>query len=143
MVASSVAAPKTRSAPPERPVYQPPREIDLGDGESLPVFKAAIVELMREELGRSDREMLRRYKGGKVLAKTADGKTAEFSAEKFFSVLDRFKSSLHELEEAVRSHPGAVPIREELLPHVRRARGTFTTFNVMYADREDYFSGKD
>ena len=144
MVSSSVPAPgarRERPEPPPRP--PPPREINLGEDESLPVFKAALVELIREEHGDTGREMLRRFKGGVVQLKGAGGRVKEVPIARFFSMLDRFKSSLAELEGAIEAQESAKDVREDLLANARRIRGSFTTFNVLYADRDDYFTGKD
>lgn len=136
-----VEAPKPvtyqRREPPPEERYVPPREIDLGEDASLPAIRATFRDLIREELGTSRREMQKKFKGGVVKVAIQTGPYLEHSCDLLFSLLDRLKSSLDELE-------GQLAKNEQLrgeIEQVKRIRGSFTTFNVMWADREDYFTG--
>jgi hypothetical protein len=121
----------------------PPRRIDVGT-ESPAFVQSALVELVREELGRSRRELAPKFKqGGKVEAVALDGTRTSMSATRFFAMLDRLRSALDRLEAELKRAPGIAEEREELVTLVRRMHGSFTTFNVLLADREDHFSGKE
>ncbi len=127
-----------KEAPPEE-TYVPPKDIDLGDDASLPAVRATFRDLIREELGNSRREMQRKFKGGSVKVAIRTGPYLEHAPDLLFAVLDRLKSSLDTLEEKLEHHPQLNGEVEQ----VKRIRGSFTTFNVIWADREDYFTGKE
>lgn len=129
--------------------YQPvpravgPKDLDLGDLRSLEVVRAALTELMRQEYGRSRRELHPKFKGGTVVAEHPK-KTNTIPAERFFGMVDRLRSSLDLLEGALADRAGTLgPELADLRAQVLRMQGSFTTFNLLFADRSDYFSGKD
>lgn len=138
MVKAPAPAPVRYREPPPEEVYVPPREIDLGEDAHLPAVRATFRDLVREELGVSRREMAKKYKGGTVKLAVPEGEYLEVSVDVLFSLLDRLKTSLDSLEAKVGAHEA---LKGEI-DNVKRARGSFTTFNVMWADREDYFTGK-
>ncbi|MBK8012491.1 MAG: hypothetical protein IPK13_14160 [Deltaproteobacteria bacterium] len=135
-------------APPHAPLDVPPRaprdvprHVDLGGDESPAVVRRALEELIRQELGRSRRELTPKYKGGVVRATAEDGSTTEHDATKVFSMLDRLRSALDQLEAALRAKMPDDE-REECVLLVRRMHGSFTTFNVMFSHSEDHFRSK-
>jgi hypothetical protein len=120
-----------------------PKTLDLGELRSAEVARYALVELVRHELGRSRRELHPRFKGGKVFAEHGDARRV-VPAERFFAWLDRLRASLDQLEEAVVERAEAIgEPADELRSQVLRMQGSLTTFNLLFADREDYFSGKE
>lgn len=132
-----------RERPPPVPGWTPPKDVDVGT-DSPPMVRGALVELIREELGVSRREMAQRFKmGGTAEAVSLDGRRRAIPASQLFSMLDRLKLSLEHLERALERRPGLGADREDLLANLRRVQGSFTTFNVLFADRADYFSGKE
>ena len=118
-----------------------PREVDLGGDESVAVVRRALEELIRQELGRSRRELTPKYKGGVVRAKSEDGSMIEHDTARVFSMLDRLRSALDALEGAIQAKLPADE-REEWIALVRRMHGSFTTFNVMFSHSEDHFRSK-
>lgn len=129
--------------------YQPtpraagPKDIDLGDLKSLEVVRAALIELMRQEHGRSRRELHPKFKGGTVVAEHPQRSRA-IPAERFFGMVDRLRSSLDLLDRALSERSETLgPELADLRAQVLRMQGSFTTFNLLFADRSDYFSGKD
>jgi hypothetical protein len=66
------------------------------------------------------------------------GPYLEYPADLLFTILDRLKSSLDALEAKLEKS-----VLKEEAEQVKRIRGSFTTFNVMWSDREDYFTGKE
>lgn len=129
---------------PERPNRAAPREVELGPEANGAAVRQVLVELVRREHGRAVRDIHSKFRtGGKAIAIDANGHQVAISAERFFSFLDRYRSALDALENAIRARPGLGDEAEDLIGQVRRMQGSFTTFNVMFADREDYFSGKE
>ena len=135
--------------PPPPPKYRPfpseevPKELDLG-GLSSPLVASALRELLSEEVGHRRRDMAGKFRhGGKVVAMSdSGGDVRSVQAHAFFAWLERLAKTLDALEEAVDTHPKLHEESEEMLTQLRRMRGSFTTLNVLFADREDYFSGK-
>lgn len=138
------------TAPPE-PVYRPfptpaeprPSEVDL-DGATGPLVEAALIELVREDVFGRRRDLHSKFRhGGRVVLTDAEGERRTVPAHRFQGWLERLAKTIDALEEAVDTHPKLAEDAEELVANIRRIRGSFTTFNVLFADREDYFSGKD
>jgi hypothetical protein len=128
-----------RREPPPEETYVPPREIDLGEDANLPAVRATFRDLIREELGNSRREMQKKFKGGVVKVAIRTGPYLEHPVDRLFTLLDRLKSSLDVLEEKLEKNAELKSEAEQ----VKRIRGSFTTFNFIWSDREDYFTGKE
>ena len=136
------------TAPRATPVAPPPRapapkDIDLGELTSLPVIEQALIELMRSELPASRREMLARFKGGRIEAHDGAGRIESRRIEWFFAAIDRLATSLDQLEQQVARHGAKLGGTEaELEDSLSRVRGTLTTFNVLFQHKEDFFKSK-
>jgi hypothetical protein len=130
---------------PEAPVRVVPKTIDLGgDDENAAAVRATIVDLLRKEHGKTSREIHSKYRtGGTVVARTASGAEVSISAERFFAMLDRFRASLDAMESKIETMSSLADEKEDLVGQLKRMQGSFTTFNLMFADRNDYFSGKE
>lgn len=124
------SAPRTVRAP-------SPAQISLGEVTSTEVVRYAIIELVRQEHGRTRREIHPRFKGGKISAVNGARKQT-IPAERFFSIVDRLRSSLDALDGAIGKLKD-----DELTQTVGRMHGSFTTFNVLFSERGDYFSSKE
>jgi len=121
-----------------------PSTIDLGALTSTEVARYAIIELVRTEHGRSRRELHPRFKGGRVQASSDKGAARAIPTERFFAMLDRVRSSLDALDGAIAARSGQLGAEAtDLRAQVGRMHGSMTTFNVLYADRADYFSSKE
>ena len=134
------SAPPARAAPAVRPA--PPRTVDVGTDDAG-ALRAIMVDLLRTEISTVRRDLHGRFERGRVEIQAADGTIANtVSAERFFGMLDRLKVSLEELEEAIVRQDALLPAAPELVANIRRMQGSLTTFNFLFADRSDYFSGK-
>lgn len=137
---SAPAAPRALVPPPRSPA---PKDIDLGELQSLPVIEQALVELVRGELGRSGRELLARFKGGRVEAHDAEGRVNTRRIEWLFAGIDRLASSLDALERALDRHDSKLgDTKPEMDDALARIRGSLTTFNVLFQHKEDHFKSK-
>lgn len=148
----STSAPAEPSVPyvrPPDPVYRPfpvaeevPDEVDLGGQTTAPLVEAALAELIAEEVRGRRRDLHSKFRhGGRVTAFDGDGQKRTVPAHQFFSRIEKLAKVLDSLEEAIDTHP-KLEADDEMVGLVRKMRGSFTTFNVMFADREDYFTGK-
>ncbi|MEO1229201.1 MAG: hypothetical protein AAFZ18_09880 [Myxococcota bacterium] len=135
--------------PPPPPRYRPfperegrPASVDVGDA-TAPLVHAAVAELFAELVPGRRRDLHSKFRqGGTVTVTDAEGRSRTVPAHRFFSWLERLAKTVDVLEEALDTHEKLADEAEELLGHVRRIRGTFTTFNLLFADRQDYFTGK-
>ncbi len=137
-----VAVGGDRGPRPEAPVRTAPKAVDLGGGEDSSAVRATIVDLLRKEHGKSPREIHSKFRGGFVVAKT-ERRTVQMPAERFFSMVDRYRASLDAMEKKIEAIAELSGEKEDLVGQLRRMQGSFTTFNVMFQDRDDYFSGKE
>ncbi|MCC7384436.1 MAG: hypothetical protein IT384_21495 [Deltaproteobacteria bacterium] len=121
-----------------------PRELDLGELKSPEVVRWALTELIRQELGKDRRSLHSRFKSGKVTAELDGVPPREMTAERFFAMVDRLKSSFELLDRALLRKKDALGDDcADLRAQLGRMQGSFTTFNFLFEDREDYFSSKE
>lgn len=137
-----VAVEGDRGPRPARPVVAVPKTVDLGDEEGAAAVRATLVDLVRKEHGRTSREIHSKFRGGRIIAKV-DGKEVEATAERFFAMLDRYRSTLDAMERRIEKTSQLAEDKEDLIGQIKRMQGSFTTFNLLFADRNDYFSGKE
>lgn len=118
--------------------YEVPRHVDVGT-ESPPLLRQVMIDLCREELGRSGRELLPRFVGGTVEVIDAQGKKRSFPIAKLFTMLDKLKSSMVELEDALARSDALLDQLPEMQKQLSAMQGSFTTFNLLFSDKNDYF----
>ncbi len=132
-----------RSVGPKMPVERPaaPRNVDVGT-DDVAELKRVLRHLLQNELSTSDREMAGRFEGGKTEVTDGTKVTKRVDNERFFAMLETMRSALDELEDAVARTDALLEHVPEFSAQLRRVQGSFTTFNILYANRNDYFSGK-
>lgn len=124
---------------PIAPAYEPPREVDLGD-LSPAQLGAALRELISEDRGRP-RPIHPRFAGGQITLRAGEQERTH-EVERLFLILDRLKNDLERLEDEVSGKEALLPHYKDLVGTLRKAQGSLTTFNFLFADRSDYFSGQ-
>jgi hypothetical protein len=85
-----------------------------------------------------------KWKGGKIIIQPAnpDMKPKEIPVEVFFHKIVMLRDRLRVLEQNINSH--SVLTDEEkinLQQYITRIYGSLTTFNVLFAEKEHYFTG--
>lgn len=85
-----------------------------------------------------------KWQGGKMLLQPAnpDLKSKEIPVEIFFHKIVMLRDRLRVLEQNINSHKGLSDEEKvNLQQYVTRIYGSLTTFNVLFAEKEHFFSG--
>ena len=151
--AKKAARPRARATPrrdsdqPARPTLDDPirgdttGEISM-DREGL---KQVLRELLEAETLYGYPELGSRWDGGTMVLKPADDKLQpkEVSLDTFFNKIVMLRDRLRVLEAKINGHEGlSKPDKIELQGYISKCYGTLTTFNVLFADKDDHFKSK-
>ncbi|WP_437720182.1 hypothetical protein [Sorangium sp. So ce861] len=140
----------TGAPPPERragaapqPFRPPlPREIDID--MDIDEFRRVLREVLSEELGVGRAEMGGRWEGGEIVLRPGKEGTAEkrIPLDVFFHKIVMLRDKLRVLEQKINAHEGLSDAEKvQLQAYITGCYGTLTTFNVLFARREDGFAG--
>lgn len=89
-------------------------------------------------------EISPRWDGGEIVLRPGrDGLQEKVvPMETFFSKIVMARERLRVLEQKINNHPKLTPPeRIELQSYISRIYGSFTTFNILFDDRNDWFVG--
>lgn len=89
-------------------------------------------------------EMGEKWKGGVLDMKPGnpDLKSKEVPIETFFHKIVMVRDRLRVLEQNINAHPGlSDEDKVGLQQYITRIYGSLTTFNILFADKDDYFVG--
>jgi hypothetical protein len=130
----------TSEAPPRRGHY---------DGDLLEMdaeeFRRVLSEVIRDELGISDVEIAGRWEGGEMVLRPGKEGLQEkrIPLESLFHKVVMIRDKLRVLEQKINGHPKlAADEKVQLQQYVTGCYGSLTTFNVLFANREDQFVGQ-
>lgn len=139
----SGTAPRGTGASPSSPTPPPlPQEIDID--MDIDEFRRVLREVIANELGVSRPAMGARWQGGELVLKPGREGTQEkrVPIESFFSKVVMVRDKLRLLEAKVNAHPGLSPEdKVQLQAYVTGCYGSLTTFNVLFSEKGDQFSG--
>ncbi len=141
--AAQPSAPRRRLDEPvvtRRPL---PKEIDID--MDIEQFRDVLREVLADELGVGDVELGARWQGGELVLKPGTAGTQEKSLpiEAFFHKIVMVRDKLRVLEAKVNAHKGlGAEEKVQLQSYITACYGSLTTFNVLFAHREDGFSIK-
>ncbi|MCF8362623.1 MAG: hypothetical protein K9G70_08365 [Prolixibacteraceae bacterium] len=115
-------------------------------GLSLAEIEEAITFVMDKYQGITfDVKIADKWKGGKLVMTplNEDLQSKEVSMEAFFHKIVMLRDRLRVLEQNINNHPKLDDEdRLHLQQYITRAYGSLTTFNVLFAEKEDYFRGQ-
>ncbi len=89
-------------------------------------------------------ELADKWKGGMLELKPANAslKSKEISIEAFFHKIVMVRDRLRVLEQNINSHKGLSDEEKiNLQQYITRIYGSLTSFNILFADKDDYFVG--
>lgn len=106
--------------------------------------KAALREVLEEEAGAGRCELGGRWVGGKVFVQPADASLQgrEIPIEAFFKKITAVRDKLRVLEQRLNAHPNlSHEEKAEFQQLITRAYGSLTTFNFLFRNEDDRFTG--
>ncbi len=119
-----------------------PEEITEMDAEE---FRQVLREVIRDELGVGEVSLGGRWEGGEVVLVPGKEGTAEkrVPIESLFHKIVMIRDRLRVLEQKVNAHPRlSDEDKVQMQQYVTQCYGSLTTFNVLFADRADGFTGQ-
>jgi hypothetical protein len=108
-------------------------------------FRNVLVEVIREELGVGEVELAGKWDGGEMILKPAKEGLQEkrIPLGSLFHKVVMIRDRLRVLEQKINGHAGlADDEKVQLQQYVTACYGSLTTFNVLFANREDQFIGQ-
>lgn len=119
-----------------------PQEIDID--MDIDEFRRVLREVISDELGISRPELGQRWQGGEVVLKPGKEGTQEkrIPVEAFFHKIVMVRDKLRLLEAKVNSHAQlSDEDKVQLQAYITGCYGSLTTFNLLFSEKQDQFSG--
>jgi hypothetical protein len=108
-------------------------------------FRDVLREVLRDELGLSRAPIGARWEGGEVILKPGKEGTAEkrIPIDSLFSKVVMIRDRLRVLEQKLNAHSKLLPEEKVALQaYITGCYGSLTTFNVLFANKNDHFVGQ-
>ncbi len=108
-------------------------------------FKRVLTQVIREELGVGDAVLSGKWDGGEMILKPGREGLQEkhIPLDSLFHKIVMIRDRLRVLEQKINTHPKlASDEKIQLQQYVTGCYGSLTTFNVLFANREDQFVGQ-
>ena len=142
---SRSSAPRAPRSPgvdsPPVPIQLPEEILDMSPEE----FRAVLREVIRDELGASEVELGARWVGGEVRLLPGKEGTQEkrVPIDAFFHKIVMIRDKLRVLEQRINAHAKLSDEEKiQMQQYVTGCYGTLTTFYVLFADRDEGFTGQ-
>jgi hypothetical protein len=132
--------PQFRSDP-ARPLNLPEDLLSMDADE----FRNVLREVIRDELGVSRATIGGRWEGGEVILKPGKEGIQEkrIPIESLFHKVVMIRDKLRVLEQKLNSNPRLNDEEKvQMQQYITQCYGSLTTFNVLFADRKDAFTGQ-
>ena len=113
--------------------------------QSWQEMKAALRDVLEEEMGTGRCNMARKWDGGMLIMKPCDAsmQPKEIPMEAFFKKITSVREKLRVLEQKINNHDGlCYEDKAEFQTLITRAYGSLTTFNVLFREEKDRFAGQ-
>ncbi len=141
---SKAAASSRRAAVKAAPPAAPPRapiEIEVDMDEAT--FRKVLREVLQDELALGDAPIADRYRGGELILRSGKQglQDKKVPIEAFFHKIVMLRDKLRVLEQKVNSSKLTDDEKVTLQQYITGCYGTLTTFNVLFRDDEDRFTG--
>jgi hypothetical protein len=107
--------------------------------------KAVLREVLQEEMAMGRCALTPRFSGGKLIIQPADvtQKSREIPVETFFKKITSVREKLRVLEQKLNNNDRlSLEERAEYQQMISRIYGSLTTFNFLFHEEEDRFTGQ-
>ena len=124
--------------------FDTPAGSDVTPSMHIDEFREIVREVIAQELGITDVSLTGRWQGGTLILQPGDvgSKPKEIPLENFFHKIVMLRDRLRVLESKINGHKSLTDEdKVELQQYVTRIYGTLTTFNILFASKEDHFQG--
>jgi hypothetical protein len=124
-------------------MFRPGTEGDTME-RTMEEIKEALREVIQEEIGARTCDMAPKWEGGKLVFQPFDTslQSKEVPVGVFFKKITSVREKLRVLEQKVNNHPTlSLEDRTEMQQLITRAYGTLTTFNFLFRNEDDRFTG--
>lgn len=143
LAAQAKVAPR-RTGTAKKPDPAPPRtpiEIEVDMDEAT--FRKVLREVIQEELALGDCAIADRYRGGELILRPGRQgvQDKKVPIESFFHKIVMLRDKLRVLEQKVNSSKLGDDEKVTLQQYITGCYGTLTTFNVLFRDEDDRFTG--
>jgi hypothetical protein len=140
LVRSASGAVRQDQGPRQLPAVDPRTELDL-EGETM--TRAELMELFLEASGLTDVSLAPRWEGGSITLVPGNGsQPKELPLDALFHKVVMIRDRLRTLEQKLNAHPKLTDAEKvDLQQYVTRCYGSLTTFNVLFRDKGDQFTG--
>ncbi len=108
-------------------------------------FRSVLKQVLREELATEPVDLHPRFRGGELILKPGKEGTADkhVPLEAFFHKIVMIRDKLRVLEQKLNGNDKLLPEEKvQLQQYITGCYGTLTTFNVLFADKDDGFVGQ-
>jgi hypothetical protein len=139
---SSGARPRESAALAPPPLTTWPEDLLEMDAQE---FRRVLSDVLRDELGLGDVEIAGKWEGGEMILKPGKEGLQEkrVPLDSLFHKVVMIRDRLRVLEQKINSHTKlADDEKVQLQQYVTACYGSLTTFNVLFAQREDQFIGQ-
>lgn len=120
-----------------------PQEVDID--MDIDEFRRVLREVIHEELGVGEVEMLDRWRGGEIVIKPGREGTAEksLSIDMLFKKIVGIRDKLRVLEQKVNGNKSLSDQEKiQLQQYITGCYGSLTTFNTLFKHKDDAFRGQ-
>jgi hypothetical protein len=114
------------------------------DLEGASMTRAELMNLFLEASGLADVPLAPRWEGGKItLVPGNDSQSKEIPLDSLFHKIVMIRDRLRTLEQKLNAHPKLSDAEKvDMQQYVTRCYGSLTTFNVLFRDKADQFTGE-
>jgi hypothetical protein len=132
---------ESTAAPPPAPIALPEDLLDMDARE----FRRVLSDVIRDELGVGEVEIAGKWDGGEMILKPGKEGLQEkrIPLDSLFHKVVMIRDRLRVLEQRINAHTKLGDDEKvQLQQYVTACYGSLTTFNVLFANREDQFIGQ-
>jgi hypothetical protein len=125
----------------EEPVVTLPEDLLEMDADE---FRRVLRDVIRDELGLGETELGGRWQGGEIVLKPGKEGVQEkrIPIDALFHKVVMVRDKLRVLEQKLNGSKLSMEEKVQLQQYITQCYGSLTTFNVLFADKSDYFVGQ-